>query len=84
MSLVWQVSRKNCVTLDGRSNTGFEGFNYAFNSLTPQGKHNELNQAFQVIFSVPSRFTIMMLLKNLFPILHLLVRFASLLIIHTL
>ncbi|KAH9885221.1 cytochrome P450 [Cubamyces lactineus] len=48
---------------------GLAGFNYAFNSLTPQGKHNELNQAFQVIFSVPSRFTIMMLLKNLFPIL---------------
>ncbi|KAI0329989.1 cytochrome P450 [Cubamyces sp. BRFM 1775] len=48
---------------------GLAGFNYAFNSLTPQGKHNELNQAFQVIFSVPSRFTIMMLLKNLFPML---------------
>ncbi|KAI0329991.1 cytochrome P450 [Cubamyces sp. BRFM 1775] len=49
---------------------GLAGFNYAFNSLHPQeGKPNELNQAFQAIFSVPTKFTLMMIVRNLFPAL---------------
>ncbi|KAH9886197.1 cytochrome P450 [Cubamyces lactineus] len=49
---------------------GLAGFNYAFNSLHPQeGKPNELNQAFKAIFSVPTKFTIMMLVRNIFPAL---------------
>ncbi|KAI0634035.1 cytochrome P450 [Trametes polyzona] len=48
---------------------GLAGFNYRFNSLNPQGKPNELSEAFKVIFTPPKKFTLTMLLKNLFPFL---------------
>ncbi|KAI9068652.1 cytochrome P450 [Trametes sanguinea] len=48
---------------------GLAGFNYHFDALNPDGKPNELNAAFQQIFSVPSKITTMMILKHLIPLL---------------
>ncbi|KAI0668208.1 cytochrome P450 [Trametes maxima] len=48
---------------------GLAGFNYQFNSLNQTGTQNELNDAFQEIFNPPASFTVLMFLKNLFPVL---------------
>ncbi|KAI9068653.1 cytochrome P450 [Trametes sanguinea] len=47
---------------------GLAGFNYRFDSLDPNGKPNELNQALQEIFTPPEQMTKLMILRNLFPI----------------
>ncbi|CDO71513.1 hypothetical protein BN946_scf184910.g12 [Trametes cinnabarina] len=48
---------------------GLAGFNYRFDSLNPNGQPNELNQAFQEIFSPSGGFTVLMILQNIFPVL---------------
>ncbi|KAI0822363.1 cytochrome P450 [Trametes gibbosa] len=47
---------------------GLAGFNYRFDALNPNGKTNELNQAFQDIFNPSGNFTMWMLVKHFFPI----------------
>ncbi|KAI0358319.1 cytochrome P450 [Trametes cingulata] len=51
---------------------GLAGFNYRFNALNPGGSNevsDELYDAFQVIFRPDSKITVLMVLKNFFPIL---------------
>ncbi|OSD00668.1 cytochrome P450 [Trametes coccinea BRFM310] len=48
---------------------GLAGFNYSFDALNPDGKPNELSEAFQQIFSIPSKITTMMILKHVIPLL---------------
>ncbi len=50
------------------------GFNYEFNALNPSGKPSELAEAFEKIFKVPEKIPIMMILRNFFPILNIIVR----------
>lgn len=49
------------------------GFNYEFNALNPSGKPSELAEAFEKIFKVPEKIPIMMILRNFFPILNIIV-----------
>ncbi|KAI8972447.1 cytochrome P450 [Trametes punicea] len=48
---------------------GLAGFNYDFDSLNPNGKPNELNEAFREVFAAFGNFNILLLLKSLFPVL---------------
>ncbi|KAI0357855.1 cytochrome P450 [Trametes cingulata] len=48
---------------------GLAGFNYDFDSLNPNGKPNELAQAFEEIFRNPDKIPILLVLKNFIPIL---------------
>ena len=52
---------------------GLAGFNYRFDSLNPQGKPNELNEAFKKIFDPDVKLSYLMILRLLFPILNLIV-----------
>lgn len=49
------------------------GFNYEFNALNPSGKPSELAEAFEKIFKVPEKIPLMMILRNFFPILNIIV-----------
>ncbi|KAI0768260.1 cytochrome P450 [Trametes elegans] len=58
----------NKMTLDV---IGIAGFNYRFDALKATNKINELQEAFQEMFKPPTGgFTLLMLLKNIFPILN--------------
>ncbi|KAI0920483.1 hypothetical protein AcW1_002208 [Taiwanofungus camphoratus] len=50
---------------------GLAGFNYQFNALNAEGKPNELNQAVEVMFQANAGFSILGLLKDIFPPLRL-------------
>lgn len=60
----------------GRRSLGL-GFNYEFNALNPSGKPSELAEAFEKIFKVPEKIPIMMILRNFFPILNIIVSACS-------
>ncbi|KAI1792354.1 cytochrome P450, partial [Ganoderma leucocontextum] len=47
---------------------GLAGFNYEFDSLNPDSKPNELEQAFQGVFEVPDKFPLLLILRHFFPI----------------
>ena len=49
------------------------GFGYDFHSLNPTDKPNELAQAFQDVFNVSEKIPVLMILRNFFPILRLIV-----------
>lgn len=49
------------------------GFGYSFNSLNPTEKTNELTEAFQDLFLPERKFTVLMILKNFFPVLDIIV-----------
>ena len=54
-----------------------EGFNYHFEALNPSGQVNELNQAFNTLFSPESAFQLFGFLQGIFPPLRLIVCFPQ-------
>ncbi|EJF55963.1 cytochrome P450 [Dichomitus squalens LYAD-421 SS1] len=48
---------------------GLAGFGYEFDSLNPNGKPNELAQAFQDVFNVSDKMPVLMILRGFFPVL---------------
>nr|BED42956.1 cytochrome P450 monooxygenase [Trametes versicolor] len=56
---------------------GLAGFGYSFNSLNPTEKTNELTEAFQDLFLPERKFTVLMILKNFFPVLDIIPDEAS-------
>ena len=51
----------------------FSGFNYQFEALTDDPKENELNQAFSTIFRSGAKMTLILILKEMVPVLRFLV-----------
>lgn len=49
------------------------GFNYRFDALNPKGEENELVTAFKQMFDPQVQITVMMVLRNLFPVLNIFV-----------
>lgn len=52
---------------------GQAGFNYRFNALNPEGKSNELNEAFKTMFSSAEQLTPLPVLQALIPALRIIV-----------
>lgn len=52
---------------------GVSGFGFSFDSLSPTEKTNELTEAFQELFLPERKFTVLMILKNFFPVLDIIV-----------
>ncbi|KAG8215922.1 cytochrome P450 [Butyriboletus roseoflavus] len=56
---------------------GLAGFNYNFDALETSGQPNELSEAFSTIFTASQNITVLKVLQNLIPILHLIPSAAS-------
>lgn len=52
---------------------GLAGFNYEFNSFDQTGEPSQLAEAFNQIFKPEPKVTLLMILRQLFPVLYLMV-----------
>jgi hypothetical protein len=68
------VSGVSPVVQPGRSSQ-LTGFNYHFNALSSD--KNELNEAFQIMFTTPERISLFQVLQGIIPILRVVVSFAA-------